>query len=264
LINNSKEHTGSSSATNNQSNLELTFLGTGSAFSIDGRYWGSILVNDNILLDCSPIVVPHLKKLAKKLSDLEFIFITHFHGDHILGLPFLLLDFAYLTKLEKTLTIIGPRGLEDKVTKITDHVFPGVMEKLQSTHSLVMEYLEILAPGSYSASQVVFETAVMSHGSSNAYGYKLTVGDKKIVYTGDTDICPGISSLASDADILIIELSNPDKDVPGHMSLNKLEKLRQDLPKGIKIILNHVGEIPEKVLDDKNLILPNDLDLLRF
>jgi ribonuclease BN (tRNA processing enzyme) len=254
------------STTNSQASLELTFLGTGSAFTIDGKYWGSILVNNNILLDCSPIVVPHFKKLGLDLTMIEHIFITHFHGDHYLGLPFLLLDYAYLTAPKKPLIIIGPSGIKDKVTHVSELAFSGLFEKLRD--KIELEYLELSGPGVYSTiGNQRFEAHSMSHGTHPSYGYKLTVGNKTLAYTGDTDLCQGVSDLAADADILIIELSNPDKDVPGHMSLEKLARLHEQLSPDLKIILNHVGHIPSEsteLLNEENILLPNDLDKFRF
>jgi ribonuclease BN (tRNA processing enzyme) len=246
--------------------MELTFLGTGSAFAIDGRYWGSILVNNSILLDCSPIVVPHFKKLGLDLTLIEHIFITHFHGDHLLGLPFLLLDYAYLTTPKKPITIIGPSGIKDKVTTISELAFSDIFGKLKDR--LEITYLELADAGSYSTiGDQRFEAYSMSHGTHPAFGYKLTLGKKTLAYTGDTDLSQGVLDMAKDVDILIIELSNPDKDVPGHMSLDKLAKLRDQLSPDLKIILNHVGHIPSEsteFLNEENIILPEDMDKLKF
>lgn len=246
--------------------LSLVFLGTGNAFSAAQRYWGSVLVNNSILLDASPIVVPHMKRLNRSLDELEHIFITHFHGDHFLGLPFLLLDFGYLIQAKQPLTMIGPTGIEDMVTKITELAFPGLFEKL--SNNLKLNYLEVPGPGKYEvngvAQALAFHAEPMSHGTATAYGYKFTVAGKTIAYTGDTDLCDGVYSLAKDADILIIEFSNPDIEVPGHMSRSKLDSLQERISTDTKIILTHVGEFTGGLQKNDNLILPNDLDIKHF
>ncbi|WP_455392973.1 MBL fold metallo-hydrolase [[Eubacterium] cellulosolvens] len=242
--------------------LELVFLGTGNAFSMSGRYWGSILVNEHILLDASPVVVPHMKKLGRELSKLQKIFLTHFHADHFLGLPFILLDYAYLTTMEHPLTIIGPTGVEDLITHITEIGFSGVTDKLKG--KLEINYVEVTKPGQYSVSGLDFTAYPMAHGVVEAYGYKLVIGDKILGYTGDTGPCDGLIELAQDLDILIIEMSNPHDDVPGHMSLAKLEQCQEYLGPTTKIILNHVGEITGELPSNNNLILPHDLEVLKF
>lgn len=238
------------------------FLGTGNAFSMARRYWSSILVNDKILLDASPIVVPHMKALGKKLTELEYIFITHFHGDHFLGIPFLLLDYAYLTEMGHPLNIIGPEGIQDKLTQATDLGFPGVFDKLEDR--LKINYFEVTGSGDYDASGFKFRALPMRHGSADAYGYELRVGGKSIGYSGDTDLCYGLYKLAKHVDVLIIELSNPNDDVPGHLSLNKLETLQKHVGKNTKIILNHVGPITGELPGYDNVLLPSDLEVLKF
>jgi ribonuclease Z len=242
--------------------LELVFLGTGNAFSMSGRYWGSILVNNHILLDASPVVVPHLKKLGRQLAEIEYIFITHFHADHYFGLPFLLLDYAYLTPMEHPLTIIGPKQIKKNLSNLVELGFEGLFEKLKD--NLAINYIEVENRSEHSIDDLIFSAIPMSHGNAQAFGYKLRIANKTIGYTGDTDLCDGLIALANDLDILIIELSNPYDDVPGHMSLDKLKTLRKQTAPELKIILNHVGTIKKPLPKDEKLILPGDLEILRF
>lgn len=246
----------------NNNELELVFLGTGNAFSMANRYWGSILVNNTILLDASPIIVPHMKLLDKELTKIEYIFITHFHGDHYLGLPFLLLDFAYFESPSNPLTIIGPLGIESRVKQISDLCFSGLMKKLEGKVDLI--FYEISTPGEHDISGLDFYSYQMLHGDAQAFGYKFSKGGKTLSYTGDTDLCDEIYQLAEGSDILIIELSNPDKDVPGHMSLQKIKTLQNGIGKNVKIILNHIGPITGGLDQFQNLVFPKDLEVLKF
>jgi ribonuclease BN (tRNA processing enzyme) len=246
------------------SNLVLLFLGTGNAFAMADRYWGSILVDDRILFDASPIIVPHLKKLNKDITKIEYIFLTHFHGDHFLGLPFLLLDYGYLKAPQHPLEIVGPAGVKEKVQNITEASFPGLLHKFESR--LDINYLEITKPGNYQTSdgKLKFRAEDMKHGSSQAYGYKLTINGKTVSYTGDTDLCQGVYNLATGSDVMIIELSNPDQDVPGHMNIDKIKKLREKIGSDVKIVFNHVGPVNGKIDDIENAFLPNDLETIEL
>jgi ribonuclease BN (tRNA processing enzyme) len=249
---------------NTGTNLELLFLGTGNAFAMAHRYWGSILVDDRILLDASPIIVPHLKELEKDLTKIEYIFLTHFHGDHFLGLPFLLLDYGYLQAPQHPLVIVGPSGVKDKVQELTEISFPGLLAKLES--KLEINYLEIIKPGNYTTDdrKLKFSAEQMSHGSSNAFGYKISINGKIVSYTGDTDLCQGVLNLAAGSDIIIIELSNPNQDVPGHMNIDKMKKLREKIGLDVKIVFNHVGPVTGEIDDIENALLPNDLDVIEI
>src|SRR3990172_13069724 len=105
--------------------LDLLFLGSGNAFA-PGRYWSSFLLNGRYLFEASPVALPHLKRCEVPLEEIEAIFISHFHGDHFFGLPFLLLEYAERTSRSKELTVIGPPGIEERVHNVTAAGFPNV------------------------------------------------------------------------------------------------------------------------------------------
>jgi len=255
-------HFGEYLKNSNSDELELLFLGTGNAFSMADRYFGSILVNNKILLDASPIVVPHMKVHKRNLTKLEHILITHFHGDHFFGLPFILLDYAYLEPLPKPLSIIGPTHVQDLIVQLTNMGFPGLIEKLKGRAKL--NFFEIDSAGDYETFGLKFQVHTMDHGNSEAYGYQFTISDKTIAYTGDTNLCKSIYDLAEGADVLIIEMSNPYKDVPGHMSLEKLNILQDNLNSDVKIILNHIGKFEDDFQPSENVIVPKDGQIFKF
>src|SRR5439155_1704622 len=96
-----------------RSALEITFLGSGNAFAADGRYWSSFLVDKKYLFDAPPTLLPHLKQLRVPLPDIEVIFLTHHHGDHFMGVPFLFLEYLYMTERSNDLYIVGPPGVRE-------------------------------------------------------------------------------------------------------------------------------------------------------
>src|SRR3974377_2412208 len=93
-----------------QPSLELTFLGSGNAFAGD-RYWSSFVLNRRYLFDAPPTVLPHLNKLGTPTLDIAAVFLTHFHADHFFGLPFLYLDYEYVSGRADDLVIVGAPGV---------------------------------------------------------------------------------------------------------------------------------------------------------
>ncbi|HKZ51369.1 MAG TPA: MBL fold metallo-hydrolase, partial [Dehalococcoidia bacterium] len=104
--------------------LELAFLGSGNAFAAGGRYWSGFLLDGRYLFDAPPTLLAHLKRLGRDLQAIRVVFISHFHGDHVLGLPFLYLEYAELSPRREELLVVGPPGVEDLVEGVYRRVFP--------------------------------------------------------------------------------------------------------------------------------------------
>jgi ribonuclease Z len=95
--------------------LDLVFLGTSGSAPTASRAPTALLVRrggDRLLFDCGEGTQRQLMRSTVGLPDLEEIFISHFHGDHYLGLPGMLKTFQ-LRQREVPLTIYGPAGLEE-------------------------------------------------------------------------------------------------------------------------------------------------------
>lgn len=103
--------------------FEVTVLGSNSAIPAHGRNQTSQLIQvggSYILLDCGEGTQIQLRKYRLKFSRIDFIFISHLHGDHFYGLMGLISSF-HLVKRERLLTIFGPRGLDEIITVQLKH-----------------------------------------------------------------------------------------------------------------------------------------------
>ena len=92
--------------------LELVFLGTAGSAPTAARGTSATLVRrggDRLLFDCGEGTQRQLLRSDTGLVDLEHIFLTHLHADHVLGLPGMLKTFA-LRGRELPITVYGPRG----------------------------------------------------------------------------------------------------------------------------------------------------------
>ena len=95
--------------------LDLVFLGTSGSAPTAARAPTALLVRrggDRLLFDCGEGTQRQLMRSTVGLPDLDQIFITHYHGDHYLGLPGMLKTFQ-LRQRELPLTVYGPPGLRE-------------------------------------------------------------------------------------------------------------------------------------------------------
>src|SRR6476660_2358648 len=95
--------------------LDLVFLGTAGSMPTAQRAPAALLVRrggDRLLFDCGEGTQRQLLRSSVGLVDLHEIYVTHFHADHVLGLPGMLKTFA-LRGRELPLVVHGPHGLGD-------------------------------------------------------------------------------------------------------------------------------------------------------
>ena len=107
--------------------LELTFIGSGNAFVREGACWNGFVANGRYLFEAPPQALMALNRLGIDPNAIDAVVLSHHHGDHLLGLPFLLLHWKYLGRTTPV-TIVGPPETEDVVREISRRTYPTLFE----------------------------------------------------------------------------------------------------------------------------------------
>ena len=100
--------------------LDVCLLGTGGMMPLPYRWLTSLMVRYNgssLLIDCGEGTQIAIKEKGWSFKPIDVICFTHYHGDHISGLPGLLLTMGNADRT-KPLTLIGPKGLERVVNAL--------------------------------------------------------------------------------------------------------------------------------------------------
>jgi ribonuclease Z len=229
--------------------LDIVFLGTAGSMPTPQRAPAALLVRrggDKLLFDCAEGTQRQLLRSSVGLLELEEVFVTHFHADHILGLPGMFKTFA-LRGRELPLRVYGPGGLVDLigslkrvVGKLTYElqlveVEPGdVLERdgyrlatfrvAHGVSALGWSLIEATRPGRFDV-EAADALGVPSGPERGALQRGETVGSvkpedvlgppragRKVVITGDTGPSDEIVEAAWGADVLITEATFADEE----------------------------------------------------
>jgi ribonuclease BN (tRNA processing enzyme) len=198
--------------------LTVTFAGSGDAFGSGGRYQACIHLRrpdgPPVLLDCGATSLSALKNLGLDPNEIGAVFISHLHGDHFGGLPFLILDGQFSRRTE-SLTIAGPPGTAARLRQAMEVMFPGsagVQRRFR------VDVVEIAPGGTSTVAGIEVASWEVNHPSgAPPLALRLRAGGRTIAYTGDTAWTEDLVALAAGADLLITEAYSFDKAIPFHL-----------------------------------------------
>lgn len=220
--------------------LDLAFVGSGNAFAPE-RCWSGFLLNDRHLFDAPPTALYSLKRMHVPLAEIETVFVSHFHADHFFGLPFLLLEYGYLTHRTSDLTIIGPPGIEDRVRHLTELGYPSLLLKPQS---YTCRYVDVIDGASGKVNGLQYRAVEVDHGGVGleCFGFRVEIDGRSLAYTGDTRYCDQLMDLGREAEVLVTDCTYADgRGLPEHMSFTEVRELQARLGGDTEFVLTHLG-----------------------
>jgi ribonuclease BN (tRNA processing enzyme) len=222
--------------------MRLQFVGCGDAFGSGGRLNTCFHVTGdrvNFLIDCGASSLPALKRLGIPRDDLDLILITHFHGDHFAGLPFLLLD-AQFSRRTRPLVIAGPEGIEQKLPQLMEALFEH-SSRTAPKFDLAVVTLRPEETRAFGAVNVTPFPVVHGESGGPFLAYRIEAEGRVIACSADTEWTETLIPLAREADLFIAEAYYYDKVVKNHLSLTTLQAhLAEIKPK--RLMLTHMSD----------------------
>ncbi len=244
--------------------MQVRFVGCGDAFGSGGRSNTCFHVTGegaNFLIDCGASALPALKRFGVAREDIDLILITHFHGDHFGGLPFLLLE-AQITRRTRPLAIAGPEGIEMRLRQVMEALFENSSKTKQRFDLSVVA----LNPGqtrTFGPAKVTPYPVVHGESGGPFFAYRVEAAGRIITYSGDTEWTETLIPAAREADLFIAEAYYFDKIVKNHLSLKTLEAhLAEIRPK--RLILTHMSEDMLGRLDNLDYTSASDGMIVEF
>ncbi|HEY7246302.1 MAG TPA: MBL fold metallo-hydrolase [Xanthobacteraceae bacterium] len=247
--------------------MRLTILGSGDAFGSGGRFNTCFFLETakgKLVVDFGASSLIALKARNLDPNQIDGILLSHLHGDHFAGLPFLLLDAQFLARRERPLLIAGPPGTRGRLDQVCEVFFPlSTLNKWRFSWSVVE--LAVGALSDFLGHSVT--TAEVSHFSgARSTALRVSDGEKVFAYSGDTEWTDSLCPVAKGADLFILECYADSGPASGHMTWTILKKQLGKLS-AQRIMLTHMNPSMLARLDEvraHGLLAAADGDVVEF
>lgn len=235
--------------------ITLGTLGGPRAYAERSGSANLLMVGDRAyLIDAGPGVSHQLAKAGLQPVDVNKIFLTHLHFDHVQGLA-ALLGFNWVRRSDDKVDIYGPPATSDFVKLALAYldlplrIYMAEMPPTPPVTELATGHdIDVVGPTVvYEDDKVRVSAVENSHyatipeshrplGAKRSYSYRFDTPDRSIVFTGDTGPSAALEELAKDADVLVTEIM----DMEGTIALQ--EKLLGLPREKLKPVIDHMLE----------------------
>jgi ribonuclease Z len=229
---------------------KLIILGSSNAIPTtgsDNTMLAIITENSRVLIDSGINPIVKLDEAGLDINAFDDIIITHFHPDHVSGLPMLLMTM-WLTGRKTPITIHGSDHSIDRMEKMMD-----LFDWDKWPNFFQVDYHRI----PHVPSQTILETTEIHISGTPVNHFIPTMGlrmnfkreNKVVGYSCDTEPCPGVITIGKEAHLLIHEATGPEK---GHSSAAQAaETAMQANAKELLLIHYPTGKYQQKDIIDE-------------
>lgn len=221
--------------------MRLTVVGCGDAFGSGGRGQSCFRVEAGgltLCLDFGATALNAYRRLGLDPREIDVVVLSHLHGDHFGGLPFLMLDGQFDGRRDRPLTIVGPIGTRARLELLLEAFFPG---SSANNWRFPFEVVDLPCGQTWQLGRCEIVTREVVHPSgAPPTSIRLTADDTVLAYSGDTAWTDALVPACRSADLLIMECYVYRGQVPAHLDFPTILAHREAF--GAKrTLLTHLG-----------------------
>jgi len=221
--------------------MRLIIVGCGDAFGSGGRFntcFHLQAAGKTFLVDCGASTHVALGVRGIDPNTIDAIILSHLHGDHFGGLPFLLLHGQFLSPRERPLLFAGPPGSTERITAAIEVFFPRSSKNKWRFPWSVTE-IPVGVPTDVLGLNVVSAEVIHFSGAPST-ALRISDGDKIFSYSGDTQWTEALVPIARGADLFVVECYDYDRELTGHMNWATIKRRLRDF-NARRVMLTHMN-----------------------
>ena len=220
--------------------LKLHVLGSGDAFGSGGRFQTCLLLESaqgRLLVDCGATSLVAMRRGGVDPLTIDAVALSHLHGDHFGGLPFLILD-AQFRRRTAPLVVAGPPGVRRRVELAMEVFFPG---STGVRRRFAVEFVELTdGTAARVGGLTVTPFAVIHASGAPAHALRVDDGARVVTYSGDTEWTERLQDAARGADVFVCEAYTFDRAVKFHLDHETI-RAHRDAFGCRRLLLTHMG-----------------------
>jgi ribonuclease Z len=198
--------------------IKVTLLGTGCPPAVMNRFGPSLLVeagDQKFLFDAGRGALQRLNQVKVRWGDVQGVFLTHLHSDHVVGFPDLWLTGWLTPGRDVPLQVWGPRGTKKMMSHLEQAYEYDIRIRLYEDRASpdgVVILAEDVAEGFvYEKNGVKITAFEVDHTPVKpAFGYRIDYAGRSVVLSGDTRVSENLIRHAQGVDLLVHEVASPE------------------------------------------------------
>jgi len=221
--------------------VRVAFLGSGDSVSARGSHQASYLVQaptTTFLLDCGATVLASMKRDGFDPAAIDYVLLSHLHGDHFAGLPFLFIEYTYERPRTRPLVIVGPANTAERVQAIYRANYKDLASK---PTPFAIEFVELEPGRDRTLGALAIHPFRVPHQETEvSLGLHVEVAGKRILYSGDTGWTEDLVTQSQGTDLFICECCYFETRRPFHLDYPQIAANRARFGSK-RMVLTHLG-----------------------